>query len=282
MPYHPFKKILVAVDGSFHASIAARYSFSLAETFNSKLFVATVITEGMGELEEKVATNSVVKILDEARDAGIDIEGVLLKGDVVSAIDRFVRDNRIDLVIVSTRRPHRDRRLFASSVTSALMSKLPCSVAGLKITHPGRSIRPGKVLIPVIGDGYKDQERADITEALSHKFDSRITVFHVIELTALRIKRLDTSEKGSLIKSAEKRLVSFISELRRREISMAEKIVTGRNAREEIISEASHHKYDLIIVGATTRNILRRVVSGNPVEGILRDTPCDVMLVHFK
>lgn len=294
MSRHPFKKILVAVDGSFHAGIAARYSFALAGTFNAKLFVAAVITKEMDEDEEKAAAAAVAKVLDEAADIRpnippdippnrpTDIEGVLLKGDIISAIDRFVRDNKIDLVIASTRGPHRDRRFFVRSVTSGLMSRLPCSVIGIKVTHPGRSIRPKKVLVPVIGDDFHIQERADIAEALHGRFASRISVFHVIELAALSIKRLDPQKKERLIASAEQSLASFMDELSRRGIDAGRKIVIGRNAREEVISEASHHKYDLIIVGATTRNILKRVVSGNPVEEILRDTPCDVMLLHFK
>lgn len=291
---HPSKKILVAVDGSFHAGIAARYAFAFAGTFNAKLFVVAVITKEMDKHEEKATAASVAKVLDEATDLPpnippdippnrpIDIEGVLLKGDVISAIDRFVWDNKIDLVIASTRGPHRDRRFFVRSVTSGLMSSLPCSVIGIKVTHPGRSIRPKKVLVPVIGDGYHDQERADIAEALHERFASRISLFHVIELAALSIKRLDPQKKERLIASAEERLASLMDELSSRGIDAGRKIVLGRSAREEIISEASHHKYDLIIVGATTRNIVKRVVSGNPVEETLRDTPCDVMLLHFK
>lgn len=286
MSRRPFTKILVAVDGSFHAGIAARYAFAFAGTFNAKLFVAAVITDKMDEHEEKSVAAAVAKVLDEATDIQtnipIDIEGVLLKGDVIRAIDQFVRGNKIDLVIASTRAPHRDRRFFVRSVTSGLMSRLPCTVIGIKVTHPGRSIRPKKVLVPVIGDGYHDQERADIAEALHERFASGIFLFHVIELAALSIKRLDPQKKERLIVTAEKRLASFMDELNRRGIDAGKKIVLGRNAREEIISEASHHKYDLIIVGATTRNIVKRVVSGNPVEEILRDTPCDVMLLHFK
>ena len=203
MSRHPFKKILVAVDGSFHAGIAARYSFALAGTFNAKLFVTAVITKEMDEHEEKGVAAAVAKVLDEATDiqtnSPIDIEGVLLKGDVISAIERFVRDNKIDLVIASTRGPHRDRRFFVRSVTSGLMSRLSCSVIGIKVTHPGRSIRPKKVLVPVIGDNFHIQERADIAEALHGRFASRITLFHVIELSALSIKRLDPQKKERLI-----------------------------------------------------------------------------------
>jgi len=279
---HKFKKIIVTVDGSFHGNIAARYSFIFAEAWGSRLFVITVLAKKMGKKEEEDASLSVEKILEEAREANLDAEGVLLAGDVVGAINKFVEENSIDLVMSSTRRPHRESRLFARSITSTLMSKLPCSVIGFKITHPGRSIKPRKILVPVIGDGYKDMERADIIESFTRKFGSEITVFNVNELSSFHTKRLDKPDKDRLILSGEKKIKSFVDELKRRRINITEKIIIGKCAREEIISEASHHRYDLIILGTTMRNIIKRVVSGNPVEEILRDTPCDVMLIHFK
>lgn len=275
-------KILTAVDGSFHASITARYSFALAEVFNAKLFIATVIPENMSSKGEIEAEKNIEKILHEGRERGLNVEGIIMSGDVVRSINEFVRNNSIDITISSTRRPHRDKGFFVKSITSRLMSKLPCNVIGLKITHPGRSIHPGKILMPLIGDGYMDKERADIAGALANVFGSEITVFHVVEIKDSLVKKMDREEMEQLTASAERHVSSFTEELRKRGINVSEKIVTGRSAREKIIYEASHHKYDLIIAGATTRNIIKRIVSGNPVEEILRDTPCDVMLLHFK
>lgn len=275
-------KILAAVDGSFNAIIAARYSFVLAKVFNAKLFVATVIPKDMSKAGQKETEQGIEKILQEGREMELNIEGVIMKGDVVAAIADFARNNNLDIVVASTRKPHGDKRFFVESITSRLMAKVPCSVIGIKITNPGRSINPKKILMPVIGDGYKDKERAEIAEAFSRIFESRITVFHVTELKDSHLKKLDRQEKERLSSSEEKRISSLIEALRERGINFSEKIAVGRSAREEIIYEASHHKYDLIIAGATTRNIIKRIVSGNPVEEILRDTPCDVMLVHFK
>src|SRR4030066_1658115 len=195
MTDHPYKKILVAVDGTFHASVAARYSYLFAQAFHSKLFVVTVISKDMNEKTEKSASYSIAKIIDEARGAGLDIEGVILKGDVIEAINKFVREHKIDILISSTRRPQKEGRYFVKSVTSKLMSVVPCTVIAIKISHPGRSLRSKRVLLPVIGDGYADRERADIISALSDRFDSRITVFHVNELSASVIKRLERHEQ---------------------------------------------------------------------------------------
>ena len=275
-------KILTAVDGSFHASIAARYSFALAKGFNAKLFIATVIPNNMSNKVETEAEDKIEKILHEGREQGLDIEGVILNGDVVGAINEFVKNNSVDITISSTRRPYKDKGFFVKSITSRLMSKLPCNVIGLKISHPGRSINPKKILMPVIGDGYMDKERADIAEAFAKVFNSEITVLHVVEMKDSSFKIMDRKEMEQLTLSAERHVSSFIEELRKRGVTVSEKIITGNKAREAIIYEASHHKYDLIIAGATTRNIIKRIVAGNPVEEILRDTPCDVMLIHFK
>lgn len=277
-----FKKIAVAVDGSFHASVAARYACVIAGGLHSQLFAVTVITEEMNEQEEKSASYSLAKIIDEARGYEIDTEGVILKGDVTEAMSRFVRENGINTLISSTRRPQKERRFFVKSVTSGFMSGVSCDVIAIKISHPGRSLRSKRVLIPVIGDGYMDRKRADIAGAIAEKFNSDVTVFHVHELSASKIKRLEKTEQDLMIEAGEKRISSFMKELRTRGVHASGKIVFGSRVRDEIISEASHHKYDLIILGTTKRNIFKKVVSGNPVEEILRDTPCDVMLLHFK
>lgn len=272
----------MAVDGSFHASVAARYACIFAREFKSRLFVVTVITKDMSEKEEKSASFSLARIVDEARGDGIDAGEVTLKGDVLRSIRRFVRDKGVDILISSTRRPHREKRYFVKSVTSSLMAGLSCGVIAIKISHPGRSLRPKRVLVPVIGDGYMDKMRADIAAVFAERFNSGITVFHVNEMSASGIKRLGMREKELLIETGEQKISSFMKELRSRGIQAFEKIVFGSRVRDEIISEASHHKYDLIILGTTKRNLLQKVVSGNPVEEILRDTPCDVMLLHFR
>ncbi len=282
MTDHPYKKIMVAVDGSFHASVAARYSYLFARTFHSRLFVVTVISKDMNEKEEKTASYAIARIIDEAKGAGIDAEGVILKGDVIRVINRFVSDNKIDILITSTRRPQREGRFFVKSVTSGLMSGASCHVIAIKISHPGRSMRSKRVLVPIIGDGHMDKERTDVIGAFADRFNSNITVFHVNELSASRIKRLEKTGQEILITEGERKISSFMKALRDRGIHASEKIVSGSRVRDEIISEASHHKYDLIILGTTKRNIIKRVVSGNPVEEILRDTPCDVMLLHFR
>src|SRR3989304_8573023 len=175
---HPYKKILVAVDGTFHSSVAARYSCQFAQAFHSKLYVVTVISNDMNEKAEKAVSFSIAKIIDEAKGSGLDIEGVILKGDIIGTINKFVRENKIDIVFSSTRRPQKEGRFFVKSVTSGLMSGVSCNMIAIKISHPGRSLRSKRVLVPVIGDGYADRERADIISALSDRFDSSITVFH--------------------------------------------------------------------------------------------------------
>lgn len=262
--YHTFRNIACTIDGSFHSFITSRYSLVLAGSFNTRLYIVTVLTDRMSKREKEDASSSVVRIIDEARRNKIDAGGIILEGDVLKNVEEFVSSHDVGLVIASTRRPHREKRFFVKSVTSALMRRLPCNVVGVKVAHPGRSIAPRKILVPIIGDGFKDRERAEIIRAFTERFNSRITVFHVVEIGDMSIRLLDRDMEKDLQASGEERIESFMRELAKRDISATEKIVVGSKAREEIILEASHHKYDLIIVGATMRNILKRIVSGKP------------------
>ncbi len=47
---------------------------------------------------------------------------------------------------------------------------------------------------------------------------------------------------------------------------------------QAIMAEAARGRYDLIFMGAYQRDVISRVVEGNLVEEVLRNTPCDIMV----
>jgi nucleotide-binding universal stress UspA family protein len=50
---------------------------------------------------------------------------------------------------------------------------------------------------------------------------------------------------------------------------------TGRN----ITTEATAKRFDLVIMGASERSLLSSIFTGNPVEVVLRETPCDLIIL---
>jgi nucleotide-binding universal stress UspA family protein len=50
-------------------------------------------------------------------------------------------------------------------------------------------------------------------------------------------------------------------------------------ASRSITIEASAKRHDLIIMGASERSMLASLLRGSPVEAVLRETPCDLIIL---
>jgi nucleotide-binding universal stress UspA family protein len=73
----------------------------------------------------------------------------------------------------------------------------------------------------------------------------------------------------------------FSEHLHRYGVSIEKKVEYGGVARA-ITMEAAFKKNDLIVMGATEKSLLNSLVRGNPVEHVLRETPCNMIIFRAK
>jgi nucleotide-binding universal stress UspA family protein len=66
--------------------------------------------------------------------------------------------------------------------------------------------------------------------------------------------------------------------LRKYEIALEGSLLPGSIAKS-ITVEAASKRHDLIIMGASERSLLSSFLKGNPVEDVLRETPCDLIIL---
>jgi nucleotide-binding universal stress UspA family protein len=69
-----------------------------------------------------------------------------------------------------------------------------------------------------------------------------------------------------------------MEQLERQEIEHESKLLPGRTGKS-ITIEAFAKRHDLIIMGASERNLFASLLRGNPVEDVLRETPCDLVIL---
>ncbi|MCL7410316.1 MAG: universal stress protein [Methanosarcinaceae archaeon] len=110
-----YKKILIATDGSEPNKKAVLYGIELARLSGAKVNVVYVVDtaafasipmdagwEMMYELLQKEGNEGIQRIVDDAKAAGIDIEGSLLEGHPSHEIIEFSENNDIDVVVLGT------------------------------------------------------------------------------------------------------------------------------------------------------------------------------------
>ncbi|MGE5300619.1 MAG: universal stress protein, partial [Acidobacteriota bacterium] len=183
----------------------------------------------------------------------------------------------IDIVFAATRREDVERRFYAGTVARSLSLKLPCSVALMRVVHMGK-MRPTKILVPIKARISRVRERAWFTAKMAECCNAKVVVFHAI-------KPITTFFHGEIHLTPyewEKRLPEgvsgFMEYLRIYEIAHEGRLLPGKTARS-ITIEAAAKRHDLIIMGASERGLLTSLIKGNPVEEVLRETPCDLIIL---
>ena len=145
----PYRRIVVAMDGSEDAARALKVAIELAKQSGAELLVATAVpyaiglsgdsADAVGSVQvladyRRLAREEARQILKEAtslaRAAGVPVRGVLLDqtSSAVEMIVKFAKAEGADLIVSGTRGLSGFKKLLVGSVSSGLVSHASCSV----------------------------------------------------------------------------------------------------------------------------------------------------------
>ncbi|SNQ59320.1 universal stress protein [Candidatus Methanoperedens nitratireducens] len=93
-----YRKIISAVDGSFHSELAARHAVAIASSLGSQL---TVLAVDAGEVERKKLSYAIEHLRQHAGTYGIQAKGIIRKGEVVKTILAVINEENADLLVLA-------------------------------------------------------------------------------------------------------------------------------------------------------------------------------------
>lgn len=272
-----YGKILAAVNEHLNSEIAARYAIRLALACGARVHLCFIDPKGLPRRDFGRAEEALQRLFLEAEKAGVPVESSTGAGDPVREIGRIVRQGQIDLVFAATRREDVEKRFYAGTVSRRLSLGLPCSVALVRVAHLGR-LHPGKILVPLKARISRIRERAYFVAKLAEAFGSTVHVFHA----AQPISRFFHGEVHLTPAEWEKKrpedISSFLERLRHAGVLHESRSVPGTSGRS-ISIEAVSRRHDLIVMGASERSLVSSLIRGNPVERVLREAPCDLIIL---
>jgi nucleotide-binding universal stress UspA family protein len=272
-----YKKILAAVNEQVNSEVSARYAMHLAGAAGAKLYLCSIAEPGLPDGRFELAKAAARRLELRAQEAGIEAECLFSKGDPARKIGEIVQMGGIDLVFAATRREDVQKRFYAGTTARKLSVNLPCAVALVRVVHLGR-IHPKEIFVPLKARLTHISERAYFTAMLARAFDAAVYLFH----TTKPIKKFFHGEVPLTPVEWEKKIPAdislFINLLERRGVAHEKGHTTGAEGRS-ITIEAAVRRSDLIIMGASTRSLVSSLFRGNPVERVLRDTPCNLIIL---
>lgn len=271
-----YKKILAAVNEHINSEVTARYAINLARACEAKLFLCFIAERDIPVSVIEKAEDAMKRLFIEAERQGIAVESITETGDVVKEVERIVNQERINIVFASTRREDVEKRFYAGTVARNLSLRLPCSVALIRVVHMGRA-HPKNILVPLKARIDHIKERAYFIAKMAEAFHSRVSLFHVTK----PIMRFFHGEIHLTPAQWERKLPEdirkFMEHLTKEGILHEKRLIPGQAAKS-ITIEAAAKRHDLIIMGASERSLLSSLLRGNPVEDVLRETPCDLII----
>lgn len=272
-----YKKILAAVNEYSNSLMAARYALGLAKACRAGLTLVYVAPADQVDLKVmRQAEAALEKLFLEAAAQEIEVESIIERGRPLPKIRELVREREIDLVFTATRREDLSRRFFLQTLSRELMLKLPCSVAMVRVVHLGK-VHPRNILVPFRGHKRHLEEWAGFVAHLAQGWNAKVTLFHAPKsLTRFfhgEIHLRPDEREAYVSQDIEK----FMERLEQQQILTEKRLGRGRAGRA-ITVEAASRRHDLIVMGASGRGLLHSLIFGDPVEEVLRETPCNLIV----
>jgi len=275
-----YKKILAAVNEHFNSEIAARYALDLARVCAAKLYLQFVADRRLTRTDQDTAEEAMRRLFAEADEKRIPVERIVVTGDPVEEIGATVRDEAIELAFVSTRKEDVEKRFYAGTVARKLSVRLPCSVALVRAVRVGH-IHPARILVPLKATMDHLAERTFFIAKMAEAFHAKVFLFHAPRPATRLFHGPIHLAPGEWETRLPNDVARLIESLRQYKVDFESRIMPGAAGRS-ITLEASAKRHDLILMGASQRSLWASFLKGNPVEGVLRETPCDLIILNPK
>jgi nucleotide-binding universal stress UspA family protein len=124
--------------------------------------------------------------------------------------------------------------------------------------------------------------------ALARTFGGRLHVLHVVDNFAARFAYADASMAGfaphemqaDIERTAAKELEALVGDDDRRELQAVPVCRVSNNTATEITDYAKDASIDVIVIGATGRGAIDRMLLGSVADKVIRRAPCPVLAVR--
>lgn len=296
----PFSRVLVPLDGSPFAEQALPVGAAIARKAGAALHLVTVVEpvpvmvlppEMPVPLEpiEPATTAELTDYLELIAGATLESQRrepttAVLHGGAADVLGQYVREQAIDLVVMTTHARKGLRRWWLGSVADSLVRQLRVPVL---LLHPRELPQPTEFRrILVALDGELDQPVLDAAAALG-RLDppARYLLLRVVEppipvLSPLAAYPAHLPPPGDERAEVEARntLDGLTDRLRAEGHAVESRVLVGRGVPDRVIEPAVAFGADVIVVGTHAPHGLERALLGSVAERIVHGTSLPVLV----
>ena len=262
-----YKRIVMIVDSGIETKFVSRYALLIARAANAKLYLVPAFQD-----REILANLDEIRSIAEREE--VETEQLFIKESVVREVNKLVRDKQMDLIVVVLK-GERDGRFFIGTLAQRLMKHAQASVIGIRIVKARPITHHRKLLVPVSNRDYHFKERLFLIDNFAKTLNLNVSLFRCIKSMG---RSFDRDEMAAFFKESEDYLSPFKDGLCGCGVAADVRVQVCENATDSILDEAMSGRFDLLLVHALKRNVVKEFLGSNEMEEIIRRTPANLML----
>jgi nucleotide-binding universal stress UspA family protein len=300
-------KVLLAIDGSKEAELAARSAAELADKTGSELHVVhvfgitpwypaysdatdldgaelgdPVLEEDLQRSSEQRARELLDAEVEKLRSVGGTLaQAHLVEGGVPQEIVGLAEEIGAGLLVVGSRGRGGIRRALMGSVSDSVVRHAHCPVLVVRDGERESDYLPGRILLAV--DGSEEASAAVRTAVdLAERTSSELHVVHVGEVTPVSHpeRRGYHARYEQLQEEARRLLEEQVDEVKSAGGTVARAHLRMGRPDEEIVLLGEEIGATLIVTGSRGLGGMRRALMGSASDSIVRHAHCPVLVVR--
>lgn len=298
-----FTSILVPLDGSPTAEHVLPLAIALAKRVRSKVRLALVHQTLMAPVHagtEKLYTAIELSVRKSEREylrrwadriresSGRPVTAVTLTGSIAPALEQYIQDNDVDLVVMATHGRGPLRRFWLGSVADRLVRSLEIPLLLVRPTEaepvPPPMAQLGNILVPLDGSPLAEAVLEPAT-ALARAWDVEIALVQVIEPLVFptdlqMVPAAGYDERLTAIRheAANDYLEGMADRLRSEDVRVSSAAVFGLGPAETLLDLARPERYGAIAIATHGRGGLRRMLLGSVADKLIRAAEIPVLV----
>jgi nucleotide-binding universal stress UspA family protein len=274
----PLRSILLATDYRLASQGAAEATVRLATTFGSRVTALHVREEFLSwpvspfENQDRLSGQLVAQKVELS-------EFLFHAGPPADTVVGKAQELEVDLLVIGAGEQVRDGQLVVGPVAESILERADSPVLAI---HPhGPRLAFQSVLCPVDHSRVSRRALEDAIQ-LAHALGGRLVVLSVIPDVSRLTAAVETGHlSGAKLEHEAQWLKEFDEFLATVSFDGVEwqREVRHGSPHEQITAAAQERGADLLVMGATGRTGLVRVLLGSVTRRVLRQLPCSLLLV---
>jgi nucleotide-binding universal stress UspA family protein len=274
--------ICLAYDGSLNGDWVARYAIRFAAGSGERVLQLFHVLDGSltaADLDAKLE-----HLRRECGAQGVELfpELLPLGNGTLSTLLHALPADPDAVVVCGTRVRGAGRPLLAGTVAERLLALSPWPVLALRVVQPGLLGAPHDLLLPLAGHPRGFAPAWPVFRLFLPQLKS-VHLLRGMVVSRRRLGRFAPAEVQAIRQQGVRYLAEISEEIRKlrgsHDFFLDSRIVVSDDWVAEILVHASRLKSQVLLLGASQRSRLSRLSrlwEGDPLERVLRRTPCDV------